>query len=133
MSPAQGIAALAALAIFILGTLAFLVWSWRRSPEQRERRRRRSIYEMGRMGDGMLTDVRDNVIYYSYSVNGVDYNTSQDATALRNMVPADESLIIGPVTLKYMARNPGNSIVVCEDWSGLRIRTRTASVSSLPS
>jgi hypothetical protein len=41
-------------------------------------------------------------------------------------VPADASLIFGQVTLKYLPRDPGNSILVCESWSGLRIRPKTA-------
>jgi len=128
MTPVVEFLLLAAAAAVLLCALVYIVWRFRRTPAQRERRRRRSLYELGRMGDGMLTDVRENILYYSYSVNGVNYHTSQDVTDLRNMVPADGSLIIGPVTLKYLARNPGNSIVVCEEWSGLRIRTRATPV-----
>lgn len=126
MTPVQEFLVLGCAAIAIVAAIAAIAWRVRRTPAQKERRRRKSLYELGRMGDGLLTDVKENTVYYSYSVNGVDYNTSQDVAELRNMVPADESLIIGPVTLKYLARNPGNSIVVCEEWSGLRIRSRAA-------
>jgi hypothetical protein len=125
MTPFAPLLGLAALAGLLLLVLAMVVMRARRSPAEREKRRRKHVYSMGRMGDGMCTDVSGDVIYYSYSVNGVDYNTSQDVSALRNLVPADGSLIIGPVTFKYLAREPGNSIVVCEEWSGLRIRSRT--------
>ena len=81
---------------------------------------------MGRIGDGMLTDAQGDLLYYSYSVSGVPYSTAQDIGTLRAMVPVDASLITGQVALKYLPRDPGNSIVVSETWSGLRIRPKTA-------
>jgi hypothetical protein len=124
MTPLLPLIGLAVLAGLILLALLSVMMRSRMTPTDRERRRRRRIYTMGRMGDGWLTDVEGDMICYSYSVNGVDYNTSQDVSALRNLVPADSSLIIGPVTFKYLVRDPGNSIVVCEEWSGLRIRSK---------
>ena len=70
----------------------------------------------------MVTDVQDETLYFSYSVSGVVYNTSQDISTLRAQLPAKIPLAVGPVTLKYLTRNPANSIVVCEQWSGLRMR-----------
>ena len=32
------------------------------------------------------------------------------------------TVLVGPVTLKYSTRNPANSIIICEEWSGLRQR-----------
>ncbi|MEZ5404238.1 MAG: hypothetical protein R2729_31455 [Bryobacteraceae bacterium] len=125
MQPLAPILGLAALAGLLVGSLGLIVMRSRRGPNERERRRRRNVFRMGRMGDGICTDVQGDIVYYSYRLQGVDYNTSQDVSALRNLVPADGSLIIGPVTFKYLVREPGNSIVVCEDWSGLRIRSRT--------
>lgn len=113
-------------AAVIAAALAVIISRARSAPPERERRRRSSISVIGRLGDGMLTDVQGNMVYYSYSVNGVPYNTSQDIAALRSLVPADASLIAGPVAVKYLPRSPGNSIVVSESWSGLRIRTKTA-------
>lgn len=110
----------------IVAALVLIMYRARSAPAERERRRRARISVLGRLGDGMLTDVQGDLVYYSYSVHGVPYNTSQDISALRALVPADASLIAGAVTLKYLPRNPGNSIVVCESWSGLRIRTKTA-------
>ncbi|MEZ5352915.1 MAG: hypothetical protein R2762_09795 [Bryobacteraceae bacterium] len=124
MSPLAPIVGLAALAGILVAALGLIVMRSRRSPADRERRRCKHVFAMGRMGDGICTDVQGDVVYYSYTVRGVDYNTSQDVSALRNLVPADGSLIIGPVTFKYLVRDPGNSIVVCEEWSGLRIRSR---------
>jgi hypothetical protein len=30
--------------------------------------------------------------------------------------------LAGPAIVKYIPRNPANSIVICEEWSGLRAR-----------
>jgi hypothetical protein len=115
-----------------LGALVLLVALWRilrrarTAPMDRERRRRQRINVVGRLGDGMLTDAHGDLIYYSYSVSGVPYSTAQDIGTLRALVPPDAALIIGPVSLKYLPRDPGNSIVICETWSGLRIKPKTA-------
>jgi hypothetical protein len=90
------------------------------SPERRERLRRQLINERGRLADGMVTDVAPGEIHYSYSVAGVEYRTAQDVSRLSELLPAETGRLIGPVTLKYLPRNPANSIVLCEGWSGLR-------------
>lgn len=116
----------AGAAVLLLGALALIFYRARSAPSERERRRRSRIGVLGRIGDGMLTDIQGDLLHYSYSVHGVPYNTAQDISALRALVPADAALLIGPVSLKYLPRDPGNSIIVCETWSGLRIRPKTA-------
>ena len=38
------------------------------------------------------------------------------------MIPADSHRLIGrPASLKYSVQNPANSILLCEEWSGLRL------------
>ena len=95
--------------------------AWQRSritPEERERVRREALAASGKMGDGSLVDIRDNLVFYSYHVGGVEYTASQDVgTLLPSGIP-----MAGPVAVKYDARNPANSIVVAEQWSGLRSR-----------
>jgi hypothetical protein len=113
---------LTAAAGLLMAALAAVVYRVRRNPAERERRRRLKVNELGRMGDGLLTDAHEGTLYYSYTAGGVDYTASQDVHGLEARVPADFGLIIGPVTLKYLVRNPANSIVVCEHWSGLRIK-----------
>lgn len=108
------------LAVALAGLAVWIMLRYRTTPEQQERRRRLEVNRLGRMGDGMLTDLHSDTIYFSYSVCGVDYTASQDVSTLRNAVPEDHNSLIGPVTLKYSPRNPANSIVVCEEWSGLR-------------
>ena len=73
------------------------------------------------MGDAELVEVRDNLLFYSYGVRGVEYTASQDVTMLQEFLPQDYSAV-GPVSVKYDPRNPANSIVVAERWSGLRVR-----------
>ena len=122
MGPSERILLLALVASLLVAALVIFAFRLRVTAAERERRRRTRINVLGRMGDGMLTDVQGDILYYSYSVQGVDYAASQDIGGLRALVPVDAALIIGPVTLKYLVRNPANSIIVCENWSGLRIR-----------
>lgn len=122
MTSNEPILLLAIAACLLVAILLAVVFRLRVTAEEKERRRRTRLNLLGRMGDGTLTDVQGDSVYYSYSVHGVDYVTSQDISSLRHMIPADADLLIGPVTLKYLVRNPANSIVVCEHWSGLRIR-----------
>ena len=112
---------LAGVACLLFALAAVVIFRMRVTPAERERRRRQSIHLHGRMGDGIVSDVQEETVYFSYSVSGVVYNTSQDISALRPQLPADLSLVVGPVTLKYLTRNPANSIVVSEQWSGIRV------------
>ena len=92
-------------------------------PEERERRRRASINATGKMGDANLLEITDNTLLYSYEVRGVTYTAAQDVSHLHDLVVADLSGAIGPVYVKYNPKNPANSIILSEDWSGLRIRS----------
>ncbi len=94
----------------------------RPTPEEIERRRRLAIQAGGKMGDGEIVDINGNSLVYSYSVAGVNYTAAQDATELRAMLPQDPMSLLGPISLKFDPRNPANSIVLCEQWSGLRTR-----------
>lgn len=94
----------------------------RATPEEIERRRRLAVQAGGKTGDGEIIDVNGNSLVYSYSVAGVNYTAAQDATELRAMLPPDPMSLLGPISLKFDPRNPANSIVLCEQWSGLRMR-----------
>jgi hypothetical protein len=95
------------------------------TPGELERRRRSTIHLNGKMGDGEIIDVEPGsaAIFYSYTVAGVVYTASQDVAALRSLLPQDLMTMIGPVLVKFNPRNPANSIVLCEDWSGLLRQT----------
>ncbi len=102
--------------------LAFAIYRIRMrnriTPEERERRRRAALAASGKITDAMLVEIREDVLFYSYLVRGVEYTASQDISALRPRIPS--GLGLGPVSVKYDARNPANSLIVAEDWSGLR-------------
>lgn len=121
-------------------TIAAIVYGVRRhlrnrpTPEELERRRRQNLYREGKMGDGEIVDVETNAaaIVYSYSVAGVVYTASQDVSSLQSALPTDVMTMVGPVSVKFDPRNPANSIVLCEDWSGLRSRNASVQGVSLP-
>ena len=118
-----GVVALAAAGIMLLAIILFRRWRASRvTPEERERRRRAMLVSQGKMGDAVLVEIREDLIFFSYYVRGVEYTASQDVSALRALVPRDLSALIA-VGVRYMPQNPANSIVVAEDWSGLRYRT----------
>jgi hypothetical protein len=112
--------ALGALLVAIAAALGYRAWKASRvTPEERERRRRGGLAVSGKIGDATLVEFRDNNLFYSYMVGGVEYTACQDVSSLRARLPDDLS-IAGPVSMKYDPRNPANSIVVAEQWSGLR-------------
>jgi len=40
--------------------------------------------------------------------------------SLQALLPSNPMSVIGPAQVKFDPRNPANSIVLCEEWSGLR-------------
>ena len=87
-----------------------------------ERRRRDSINRNGKLGDGEILDIHGTAIIFSYEIAGVAYTASQDLRQLESLLPEGPASLIGPVSVKFDPRNPANSIVVCEHWSGIRDR-----------
>jgi hypothetical protein len=119
------IPALALLAVIALvaGGFGFRRLLRRRiTPEELEKRRRQSVNKNGKLGDGEIIDIEGSAVVYSYYVARVGYTTSQDVGALESLLPADRLAIVGPVSVKFLPANPANSIVLCEEWSGLRNR-----------
>ena len=116
------------IALAIGGALAAGAVGWglhsyyknRPSPAELERQRRLMLHSIGKMGDGAILELQGATAIYSYGVRGVEYTASQDLTALETQLPPDPWVIIGPVSVKYDPRNPANSIVLCESWTGLR-------------
>ena len=114
---------LVALVVVLVLALATLVYrAWQRSrvtPEERERRRRAWLVATGKITDAMLVEIRENAVFYSYLVRGVEYTASQDLARLVDQTVLDFSGI-SAMRVRYDARNPANSIVAAEEWSGLR-------------
>ena len=110
------------------GGIWWYIVAHRLSAEETERRRREGLALSGRITDGVILDARTlsnedsisptpEVLVYSYSVAGLIYNCAQDVSALPNEVLGfriDQS-----VQVRYDPRNPGNSIIVSETWTGL--------------
>jgi hypothetical protein len=120
--------AAARLAAFVLAAvlivlLAIMAWrAWQRSrvtPDERERRRRVWLVATGKMGDAVLVEIREDLVFYNYVVRGVEYTASQDISKLVGRVPADLSQMPS-ISVKYDPKNPANSIVVAEEWTGMR-------------
>lgn len=117
-------------AIFAVGgsflVLAAIGWGmyshYRNRPtqEELERRRREMLHVIGKMGDCSILELQGSTAIYSYDVRGVEYTASQDLAALSSYLPPDPWVVIGPASVKYDPRNPANSIVLCENWTGLR-------------
>ena len=121
MSETAQIAALAGLAAVLVGLAILIALRVHGTPEKRERRRRLNVHRLGRLGDALIIEATDTALYYSYSVRGVQYEASQDISTLRDLLGSDPDRLIGHASLKYSPKNPANSILVCEEWSGLRV------------
>lgn len=123
MSPGAEVAALGGLAALLIALAIFIALRVHGTPEKREKKRRLSVNRLGRLGDAMVTETTDTILYYSYSIRGVQYTASQDVSALTEKLPMDRDKLIGIASLKYAPNNPANSILICEDWNGLRVRS----------
>ena len=125
----------AGVAAFGVGITVY-IRKQRKTPEQLEAARREQINSIGRIIDGTVTDVaelepapktkksnghgRVQLLIYHYDVSGVTYQASQDVTHLRHRVDLHTCRIGVPTSVKYDPQNPANSIVVAEQWTGLR-------------
>lgn len=114
---------LAICGLLVVGFTAWGLHSWlRKRPTEAElEQRRRALLEyVGKLGDGSVSELQEQVVFYSYAVRGVEYLASQDISTLEAQLPADRWAILGPVSVRYDPRNPANSMILSEQWSGLR-------------
>jgi hypothetical protein len=111
-----------------------------RSPDsdEIERQRRAYLNQIGRIVEGQITDLvevaedtggrkvskapdgRRKLVCYSYSISGVSYETAQDITSLQGRAGLERIITGLPASIKYDPSNPSNSILIADDWSGLR-------------
>jgi len=107
-------------------------------PDEAERQRRAYLNQVGRIVEGQITDLvevaedavprekkeqadgRRKLVCYSYSISGVSYETAQDITSLDGHAGLDRIITGLPASVKYDPSNPSNSILIADDWSGLR-------------
>ena len=125
------------IAAGVSGAMALVWYVIRRrrvSAEEMERRRRVELAALGRIIDGVIIDAplyhaeelaqgAPALIGYKYRIAGVVYECSQDVSTLPT--ETEYFRIDLPVSIKYDPRNPANSIVVAEGWSGLRTGAET--------
>src|SRR5450631_3532783 len=115
-----GLLALAVVAITLLAVVGYRSWKASRIPaEELERRRRNMLATGGKLVDAVLVEVRDDLLFFTYDVRGMEYTASQDISGIRDQATPDLSSI-SAVGVKYLPGNPANSIVLAEAWSGLR-------------
>ena|ERR1019366_7115 len=120
-----GLASISALA----GVALWMVLRKRPTAEELERLRRGFLVQSGRLVDGMLLDICDieaedgrtlTMLLYNYRIAGVDYECSQDITDMGEVVDAAQVRAGFPCSVRYQPGNAQNSIVVAEEWTGLR-------------
>ena len=121
MSPNTAIVILGAVAGILIVLGGWLLIGRRRTPEEIERARRLFLSTKGRILEAEITDIHGALVGYSYDVAGVTYHVVQDLSPFLDVLPRDASLLLGPVTIKYSTGNPANSILVSEQWSGIRM------------
>jgi hypothetical protein len=116
------------------------------NPEEEERKRRLHLNQIGRIAEGQIVELverpsetkkarkrlfrsrarplRDarprHLVSYSYLISGVTYQTAQDITGLESQIRLERVVAGQPASIKYDAANPSDSILVADDWSGLR-------------
>jgi hypothetical protein len=124
------------------GATIYLLTRDKPSEEELERQRRELLARSGRITDGTIMDTliaqartepdptpaapeeaatTPNIIVYNYRIAGVTYECAQDVTALAELVHGIRTDL--PIQVRYAPHNPGNSIVVAESWSGLRLKS----------
>jgi len=117
--------------VVVIGAAFLLLRGRGMTEEQRELERRVRLSVKGRITDGTVIDVQEmnseaeiptQLLIYRYDVAGVQYECSQDVTWLRQFVDLHSCRVGLPASVKYDTHNPGNSIVISEEWSGLRRR-----------
>ena len=138
--------AMAGAAIAALAMIAYAFFRPAEDPEQAERRRRLHLNQIGRIAEGQVVDLAEHppastparkglfgasarpladmrprhLVSYSYAISGVTYHTAQDITGLESQIRLERLVAGQPASIKYDPSNPSDSILVADDWSGLR-------------
>jgi hypothetical protein len=140
----QVLGALAAAGLCVGGVIAWSKMRKKPTEEELERLRRQYLVKSGRIMDGTILDVSDltahecgradgmQLILYKYEISGVVYECSQDVTHLKDSVNIYECRLSFPCSVRYDPRRPTNSIVIAENWTGLRDTANSVPVRALP-
>ncbi len=138
-----------AMAGAALAAIAMIVYAFLRpsvDPEAEERKRRLHLNQIGRIAEGHVVDIAEHapeskrarkrlfgagaqpltdmrprhLVSYSYAISGVIYHTAQDITGLESQIRLERLVPGQSASIKYDPSNPADSILVADDWSGLR-------------
>lgn len=147
------IGAIAFSVVAVAGLSAYIYFNRKPDPEEVERLRRLFLAQQGRITDATLVDlglekhpdpnpIPDHVpgaiieeappavLRYQYKVGGVGYESLQDVSLLADHVR--HIRVDLPIQVRYDPKNPGNSIVVAESWTGLRLGPEHRSTNDYP-
>lgn len=140
----QVLGIIAAAGLCVGGAIAWSKLRKRPTEEELERQRREHLVKEGRIIDGTILDIADmdagesgresgmQLILYKYEIAGVEYECSQDVTNLKDYVNIYECRLAFPCSVRYDPRRPTNSIVVSEQWMGLRDTANSVPVRGVP-
>jgi hypothetical protein len=139
------IGTIAGAVVCIGAVTTWLILRRRPTAEEIERERRVQLVRSGRIIDGTILDISElesptgqeqpreiRFILYKYEIGGVTYECSQEVTALRDLVNPTELRLSFPCSVRYDIHRPENSIVVAENWSGLRTTAESVPTRPLP-
>ena len=133
----------------LIAAIAMIAYAFLRpavNPEEEERKRRLHLNQIGRIAEGQIVELVErppeskearkglfgssarplkdmrprHLVSYSYLISGVTYQTAQDITGLESQIRLERLVAGQPASIKYDAANPSDSILVADDWSGLR-------------
>jgi hypothetical protein len=109
------------------GVVIWWVLTHRKSAEERERLRREHLVLHGRIIDGSVLDWSEQpnssdlgTLMFRYYISGVSYECAQDLTFLKGTALIDATCLGRPASVRYDPKNPANSIIIAEGWSGLQ-------------
>jgi hypothetical protein len=138
--------AMVTAAIVAIAMIAYAFFHPEEEPEDIERRRRLHLNQIGRIAEGQVVELAEHLpepragqkkifgsrarplvdvsprhlVTYSYAISGVTYHTAQDITGLEGQIRFERLVAGQPASVKYDPSNPSDSILVADDWSGLR-------------
>ena len=140
---------LAGLAALALVGIIFWLRRKPIDPDEIERQRRAFLNRVGRIVEGQVLEIVDHardshaekpaavlvknkppspgvaangtqkLLYYTYSISGITYETAQDVTGLEERLHLTRVAAGQTASVKYDPSNPSNSILLADDWSGL--------------
>jgi hypothetical protein len=141
LAPIAGVGVLAAVGVY------FLFRPKRADAGEVERQRRAYLNRVGRIVEGQIVEVSEHprgapdpkqpgvpgepepaaaqvvpqkLLYYTYSISGVTYETAEDITGLEELLHFTRVAAGQTASIKYDPSNPSNSILLADDWSGSR-------------